>query len=106
MAGVRWLTEEEEETWRRLQLMHMQLIATLGRELAADSGLSYPDYLVMAVLTERPEGRVRVLELGRLLGWEKSRVSHHIARMVDRGLVTRERCLTDQRGCPTCPSKR
>ena len=98
MIQVRWLDENELEAWRRLQLMHLQLTAALSRELAGASALSYQDYLVLAALTDRPDGRMRAFELGRELGWEKSRLSHHVARMVERGLVRREKCETDQRG--------
>jgi DNA-binding MarR family transcriptional regulator len=93
-----WLDETELDAWRGLLLMQLQLTATLSRELAATSGLSYPDYLVLAALTDRPAGRMRAFELGRELGWEKSRLSHHISRMTERSLVRRERCPTDQRG--------
>jgi DNA-binding MarR family transcriptional regulator len=41
---------------------------------------------------------LRAFELSRRLGWEKSRLSHHIARMEARGLVGREPCDTDHRG--------
>ena len=98
MTQVRWLDENELEAWRRLQLMQLQLSATLSRELAEASSLSYQDYLVLAALTDRPEGRMRAFELGRELGLEKSRLSHHVARMIERGLVRREKCETDQRG--------
>ncbi len=98
MKDVRWLGPDELEAWRRLALMQLQLTATLSRELAEASGLSYQDYLVLAALTDRPDGRMRAFELGRELGWEKSRLSHHVARMVERGLVRRQRCETDQRG--------
>jgi DNA-binding MarR family transcriptional regulator len=101
-----WLSVEEEQAWRRLQLMHLQLTATLSHELAQTAGLSYPDYVVLAVLTGAPEARMRVTELGRTIGWEKSRVSHHISRMVERGYVTRERCQTDQRGAFVVVTKR
>ncbi len=78
--------------------MQMRLTARLARDLALESGLSYPDYLVLVVLTDRADGRMRAFELGHELGWEQSRVSHHVARMVKRGLVTRERCDADRRG--------
>ena len=97
VTEVRWLDEREQRAWRALQLMQMRLTAHLARQLAS-SGLSYPDYLVLVALTEQPDGRMRVYELGRVLGWEKSRLSHHIARMGDRGLVTKERCGFDRRG--------
>ena len=97
MANVRWLTEREERAWRTLQLMQLRLEGELARQLAADSGLSYPDYLVLAALTARQD-RMRVFELATVLGWEKSRLSHHLGRMVDRGLVAKEPCPDDRRG--------
>lgn len=98
MDGVRWLDEREAAAWRGLQTMQTQLNATLARELAADSDLSYPDYMVLVALTDQPDGRRRPFELGHDLGWEKSRLSHHVSRMVARGLVVRDRCPGDQRG--------
>ena len=92
-----WLSEAERRAWKGLSLMQMQLTARLGQALN-DSGLSYQDYSVLAGLTDDPGGRMRVVEFGRQLGWEKSRVSHHVSRMVERGLVTRESCPTDKRG--------
>jgi DNA-binding MarR family transcriptional regulator len=95
---VRWLSEREERAWRALQFMQMRLDGELARQLAEDSGLSYADYVVLVALTDRSDGRMRLFELARDLGWEKSRVSHHIARMAKRGLVTKERCGSDRRG--------
>lgn len=98
MEGTRWLTEREELAWRALQFMQMRLEAELARQLSSHSGLSYPDYLVLVALTDQPDGRLRLFELAHELGWEKSRASHHVARMVDRGLVRKERCAQDRRG--------
>jgi DNA-binding MarR family transcriptional regulator len=98
MAEVPWLTEGEERAWRSLQFMQMRLEFELARRLAADSGLSLPDYTVLVALTDQPDGRLRAFELARALGWEKSRVSHHVTRMAARGLVERESCPTDRRG--------
>jgi DNA-binding MarR family transcriptional regulator len=97
MAAHRWLNDDERQAWRNMSLMQLQLFALLGRELAAD-GLSYPDYLVLAHLSDLPDAQARLVELGRELGWEKSRISHHITRMEERGLVARVKCPTDQRG--------
>jgi DNA-binding MarR family transcriptional regulator len=63
--------------------MQMRLEGALARQLAADSGISYPDYVVLVAL---------------LLGWETSRLSHQVSRMAARGLVRRERCAHDRRG--------
>lgn len=98
MTKVRWLTEREERAWRALQFMQMRLESELARQLAADSGLSYPDYLVLVALTDRPDGQMRLFELADVLGWEKSRASHHVGRMVERGLVKKQKCDFDRRG--------
>lgn len=98
MSDVRWLTDREERAWRALQFMQMRLEGELARQLTADSGLSYPDYLVLVALTDRPHGRMRLFELAGVLGWEKSRASHHIGRMVERGLVKKQKCDSDRRG--------
>jgi DNA-binding MarR family transcriptional regulator len=98
METVRWLTEREARAWRGLQLVQMRLEGELARQLAAESGLSYPDYLVLVALTDRPDGRMRPFELAAVLGWEKSRLSHHVARMATRDLVGKERCDSDRRG--------
>ena len=98
MGEVRWLNAREQRAWRSLQFMQMRLEGELARQLAADSGLSYPDYVVLVALTERPDGRMRLFELAGVLGWEKSRLSHHVRRMADRDLVRKERCGSDRRG--------
>ena len=74
------------------------LAAALNRQLLRDSALSTADYEVLVVLSETPSGVLRAGELGRATGWEKSRLSHHLKRMVARGLVERRGCITDGRG--------
>jgi DNA-binding MarR family transcriptional regulator len=98
MSKVRWLDERELRAWRSMQFMQMRLEGELARQLAADSGLSYPDYVILVALTDRPDGRMRLFELSEKLGWEKSRLSHQVARITDRGLVTKEKCDSDRRG--------
>ena len=94
----RWLTEEEQRAWRGLLRMTSQLNARANRLLLQQYGISLADYEVLVVLSEAPEGRLRVFEVADALAWEQSRVSHQLARMQRRGLVTREGCATDARG--------
>jgi DNA-binding MarR family transcriptional regulator len=99
VGDIRWLDEREQRAWRALKFMEMRLNARLSQELAASSELSSQDYAVLVALTDRPDGRVRPSELAHQLGWERSRVSHQITRMANRGLVTRDRdCPSDRRG--------
>jgi DNA-binding MarR family transcriptional regulator len=98
VAETRWLTDAEQRAWRGYISMQARLTAQLGKQLQADSDLSHADFAVLVQLTDVPEERVRVFELAKALEWEKSRLSHHVARMQKRGLVAREECPSDARG--------
>jgi DNA-binding MarR family transcriptional regulator len=95
---TRWLSDSEQRAWRGYQAVQAQLSAQLNRQLQADSALSLADYEVLVALTDRPDGRLRVFELAEALQWEQSRLSHHLARMQQRGLVNRKACRDDRRG--------
>jgi DNA-binding MarR family transcriptional regulator len=95
---TRWLSDEEQAAWRGLLQMTSRLSARLNRQLQEEHGLSLADYEVLVPLSEAPDGRLRVFELASRLAWEQSRLSHHLARMQQRGLVGRQECPTDRRG--------
>jgi len=98
MTRTNWLDAKEQRAWRGFIDTYTHLMAVLGKELAEESGMSEQDYAVLVALSEHPEGTMRAFELGRELAWEKSRLSHHVSRMVDRDLVKRQDCPTDKRG--------
>jgi len=98
VSTTRWLEEREQEAWRAFQVMQARLNALLARDLSAHSELSYQDYVVLVALTAQPDGRLRVSRLGHQLGWEKSRISHQVTRMAERGLVVKWKCGEDHRG--------
>ena len=95
---TRWLNEAEMRAWLGYRRMFLLLNAQVNRDLARDSGLSEPDYDVLSNLAEAPDQRGRLSELAARMLWSQSRLSHHISRMEQRGLVTREDCETDARG--------
>jgi DNA-binding MarR family transcriptional regulator len=95
---ARWLRDDEQRAWRGLVQMTSRLDARLNRDLQQTSGLSLADYDVLVLLTEAPDGRLRVFQIAEDLHWEQSRLSHHLGRMQRRGLVAREECTTDRRG--------
>ncbi|MFK4805035.1 MarR family winged helix-turn-helix transcriptional regulator [Microbacterium sp. ZW CA_36] len=63
-----------------------------------ESGFSTGDYAVLLALSEAPGRRIRSSALAEQVGWERSRLSHHLGRMQKRGLIGREECATDSRG--------
>jgi DNA-binding MarR family transcriptional regulator len=91
-----WLTDEEQQLWRAYLAMASRLQQAMHRQLQRDNGLSLADYDVLVALSER--GACRVNELGELLAWEQSRLSHQLARMRQRGLVERRGTAEDRRG--------
>jgi DNA-binding MarR family transcriptional regulator len=78
--------------------MNQSLFSALEDQLASDAGLSGADYKVLHPLSQEPDGLLRAREICTEIGWDRSRLSHHVTRMEKRGLVTREECAEDARG--------
>jgi DNA-binding MarR family transcriptional regulator len=97
MAAM-WLSDDEQRAWRSWLHAHVVLQAQLNRQLFVDAGMSEADYGGLVHLSEAPDGRLRGKDLAVALQWEKSRLSHHLSRMMRRGLVERIECPTDGRG--------
>lgn len=97
-AEPRWLTDAEQRAWLGYRRMRLLLDAQITRDLSADSGLSAPDYDVLSALSSAEGRQGRLGELADRMLWSKSRLSRHIGRMEQRGLVVREECPTDGRG--------
>jgi DNA-binding MarR family transcriptional regulator len=94
----RWLSEDEQASWRAWISMSTLLTERLEHDLKDAHGLSSQEYEVMVRLSEAPDRRLRMSELaGRTLA-SKSRLSHQISRMEADGLVRREDCPEDRRG--------
>lgn len=88
----------ELRAWRGLIETTALLRRRSDQELLDDSGLSGSDYPVLVTLHELGRDAIRSTELAERIGWEQSRLSHHLARMERRGLVGRRRHAADNRG--------
>jgi DNA-binding MarR family transcriptional regulator len=91
-----WLTEEQQQIWRAYLEMVSRLHSAMHHQLQQDCELSLADYDVMVALSDR--GPQRINELGEVLGWEQSRLSHQLRRMRGRDLVERQGSGDDRRG--------
>ena len=94
----RRMTTGELAIWRALIDTTAELRRILGAQLLRETGLSPADYQVMLALSEADGRRLRSSELAATIDWERSRLSHHLARMERRGLIRRDDCATDNRG--------
>lgn len=98
MSVVSEIDEADWALWRGFLTMHRDLMRELDGRLQRDAGISQADYSVLLTLFDAPDRRLRPGALGEALGWEKSRLSHQLTRMVARGLLERAECATDGRG--------
>jgi DNA-binding MarR family transcriptional regulator len=87
--------------WRGHLRMSWLVAAAIERDLRR-LGLSHPDYYVLVQLSESSDHRMRMTELAEGIQWSKSRLSHHIDRMEQRGLVRREEFPSYARGSFAC----
>jgi DNA-binding MarR family transcriptional regulator len=104
MATDEQLSDQDWAVWRDFMAMSSQLARELDRRLQSDAGISHADYSVLLMLQQTSGQRVRTGELAELLAWEKSRVSHQVARMEARDLLERTDCDTDGRGTWISPT--
>ncbi|WP_239097041.1 MarR family winged helix-turn-helix transcriptional regulator [Asanoa ferruginea] len=95
---TRWLSDDEMRAWLGYRRLRTLLDLQITRDLAADSGLSDADYDVLSTVSSAPEHRMRLGELAASIRWSVSRLSHHVSRMEQRGLVARDDCASDGRG--------
>src|SRR3954452_3994449 len=99
MPGPRQLpTQGELSTWRDFIETTEVLRTALAARLQSESALSQGDYVVLLALSEAQGNRMRSSEMAAHIGWDRSRLSHHLGRMERRGLIRREESTTDGRG--------
>lgn len=95
---VRWLSADQQRSWRAYLTGSALLGEALSRQLEADSGLSLSEYEVLVRLSESEERTQRMSDLATSLVHSRSRLTHTVVRLERRGLVRRETCLADGRG--------
>lgn len=94
----RWLSTEEQCHWRTFLSATSALFDALDRQMQADSGFPHAYYEVLVHLSEAPGRRLRMSELAERTVSSRSRLSHAVARLEERGWVRREPCPSDGRG--------
>ncbi|WP_369035163.1 MULTISPECIES: MarR family winged helix-turn-helix transcriptional regulator [Streptomyces] len=94
----RWLTDEEQRTWRAYVHAVTLLEDHLDRQLQRDAGMPHVYYGLLVGLADSPDRRLRMTELAMKAKITRSRLSHAIARLEKNGWVRREDCPSDKRG--------
>lgn len=89
MEDFAWLDGAERRAWHDFNALRLRLMGHLASALQRDAGLSPAEFEVLIHLAFAPGREMRIVDLGRALGWEKSRLSHQVTRMTVRGLLQR-----------------
>jgi DNA-binding MarR family transcriptional regulator len=97
MDEPRWLTDEQQQAWRRFVEVLVRVPAALEAQLQRDAGLTHMGYIVLFTLSERDDRRLAMSRLAKLVSASLSRLSHVVARLETQGWVRRERDPDDGR---------
>ncbi|MBJ9991759.1 MarR family transcriptional regulator [Paenibacillus favisporus] len=90
------LNEEEMRIWHMWKGSFQTIFGRVVKEMSEHTGLSEGDYGVLDRLDLLGDGSLRQQDLADSMDWDKSRLSHHLTRMENRGLVKRKPLDTDR----------
>jgi len=96
--STKWLSPDEQRAWRSYLEATKVLMDALDRQLQRDAGMPHAYYEILVRLSEADGRSLRMSELAESTLSSRSRLSHAVARLEERGWVVREDCLTDRRG--------
>ncbi len=94
----RWLDADEQQAWRAWLYSSLLLQDQLDRELQRNAGISHAYYEILVQLSEAPGRMLRMSELADRCLSSRSRLSHAVSRLEERGWVRRQVCEEDARG--------
>ena len=94
----RWLDADEQRAWRAWLYSTQLLSDRLDRELTHATGISHAYYEILVALSETEGRSLRMSELADRCLSSRSRLSHAVSRLEERGWVRRQVCAEDGRG--------
>jgi DNA-binding MarR family transcriptional regulator len=94
----RWLDADEQKAWRAWLYSTLLLQDRLDRELTRETGISHAYYEILVQLSEAPGRTLRMSQLADRSLSSRSRLSHAVSRLEERGWVRRQVCEEDGRG--------
>ncbi len=98
-AEVLELEPGELAAWRGMLKVHSALVKALDAELEAQHGLPLSSYEVLIYLRVTPDKRLRMAELADRTLLSRSGMTRLVDRLERDGLLRRDTCSSDARGC-------
>lgn len=84
--------------WFYLHTLDLEIQAELGPSITESTDLSLPEFEILLKLFDAPDNRLRMSALAHSAALSRSRLTHMVNRLEDRGFVTRFTCDSDRRG--------
>ena len=97
-AEPRWLDADEQKAWRAWLYSSQLLTERLNAELQHTTGIPHAYYEILVQLSETPGRMLRMSELADRCLSSRSRLSHAVSRLEERGWIRRQVCEEDARG--------
>jgi DNA-binding MarR family transcriptional regulator len=91
------LSDSQIRAWYAYMKVQLRLRYEMNRQLRTGHDLSLADYDVLVALISEEDTTLSMSALATRIGWERSRASHQVRRMSERGLVTLRTSATDRR---------
>ncbi len=94
----RWLDEQEQLAWRSYLAASRAIEEAIQGQLQRDANIPHIYYEILVRLSEAPDRMLRMSDLAERSLSSRSRLSHAVSRLEERGWITRRACPDDGRG--------
>lgn len=94
----RWLDEQEQLAWRSYLAASRAIEEAIQGQLQRDADIPHIYYEILVRLSEAPGRMLRMSDLAERSLSSRSRLSHAVSRLEERGWVARRACPNDGRG--------
>lgn len=94
---TRWLSEYEQDVWKRMAAVLELLPSALDGQLGRDEDLTHFEYFALASLSEAPDRTMRITALASQTNATLPRLSRVLTGLEKKGLVERSECPEDRR---------
>ena len=97
LESPRWLSAEEREGWLFISSIIFNLTRKLENQLQTEAGISFVEYMVLAMLSESKDNSLTMTELAITTNTLPARLSRVVARLEKDGYVRRSLSAEDRR---------
>ena len=95
--SIQWLSPQEREGWLFISSIIFSLTRKLENQLQSEAGISFVEYMVLAMLSESKDHSLTMTELAVTTNTLPARLSRVVARLEKDGYVRRSLSAEDRR---------